>query len=159
MKRYFGHEDWRTCADVTALAPVPPTIPRPNPKPDQNLSRSGSKRTPPITTKFRTRHDSVTVTTCAKPPHDRPITPQTKPPPKPRSKPEPDRNTVSGIDAWSALSVPGHEPHSARGPNNPSKYISNSTTDLVVVIIVVLVLLISTSVVVVSSLLLFSYLQ
>ena len=38
--------------------------------PTKNLPRSGSKRTPPITTKSRTRHDSVTVATCAKPPHD-----------------------------------------------------------------------------------------
>ena len=50
--------------------------------------------------------------------------------PKLRSKPEPDIYTVSGTSAWSALSVTGHEPHSARGPNNPRKYITGSTTDL-----------------------------
>ena len=128
MKRYFGHEDRRTCADFTALAPVPPTIHRPNPKPDPNLPRCGSKRTP-ITTKFHTRHASVAVATCAKPLHDRPSTPQTKAPQTPietrtRSK------YVSGTGAWSALSVTGHEPHSAHGPSNANRYISGSTTDL-----------------------------
>ena len=81
MKRYFGHENWRTCADFTALVPVPPTIPQPSPKPDQNLPRSCSKRTPPITT------------TCAKPPHDRPSTPQAK-------CVNLGRNEMSGRELW-----------------------------------------------------------
>ena len=47
-------------------APVPLKIFRSNSKFDQNLQCSGLKCTPPITTKFCTRHDSVTVVTHAK---------------------------------------------------------------------------------------------
>ena len=76
---------WLTCADFTALVPVPPTIPRSNPKLDQNLPRSGSKRIPSITTKFRTHSDSVTFALCANHPtigwaHSKP------------KHPNPDRN-------------------------------------------------------------------
>ena len=51
-----------------ALAPVPLTIFRSNSKFDQNLQCSGLKCTLLITIimKFCTRHDSVTVVTCAK---------------------------------------------------------------------------------------------
>ena len=48
------------------LAPVPLTIFRSNSKFDQNLQCCSSKCHLPITTKFCTRHDSVTVVTCAK---------------------------------------------------------------------------------------------
>ena len=48
------------------LATVPLTIFRSNSKFDQILQCSGLKCTLPITTKFCTRHDSVTVVTCAK---------------------------------------------------------------------------------------------
>ena len=52
--------------DLVVLAPVPLTIFRSNSKFDQNLLCSGLKCTLPITTEFCTRHDSVTVVTCAK---------------------------------------------------------------------------------------------
>ena len=48
------------------LAPVPLTILRSNSKSDQNMQHSSSIYTLPITTKFCTRHDSVTVVTWAK---------------------------------------------------------------------------------------------
>ena len=48
------------------FAPVPLTIFRSNSKFDQNLQYSSLKCTLPTTTKFCTRHDSVTVVTCAK---------------------------------------------------------------------------------------------
>ena len=47
-------------------APVPLTVFRSNSQFDQILQSFGLKRTLPITTKFCTRHDSVTVVTCAK---------------------------------------------------------------------------------------------
>ena len=50
----------------THQAPVPLTIFRPNSKFDQNLQCSSLKCILPTTTKFCTRHDSVTVVTCAK---------------------------------------------------------------------------------------------
>ena len=50
----------------TDLLPVPLTIFRSNLKFDQTLQCSGFKCTLLITTKFCTRHDSVTVVTCAK---------------------------------------------------------------------------------------------
>ena len=50
----------------TILAPVSLTIFRSNSKFDQNLQCSSLKCTLPTTTKFCTRHDSVTVVTCAK---------------------------------------------------------------------------------------------
>ena len=46
-------------------APVPLTIFRSNSKFDQNLQCSSLKCTLPTTTKFCTRHHSVTVVTCA----------------------------------------------------------------------------------------------
>ena len=55
-----------TNAYVCHQAPVPLTIFRSNSKFDQNLPCSGFKCTRPITTTFCTRHDSVTVVTCAK---------------------------------------------------------------------------------------------
>ena len=48
------------------LAPVPLSIFRSNSKFDENSERSSVKYTRPITTIFCTRHDSVTVVTCAK---------------------------------------------------------------------------------------------
>ena len=48
------------------MAPVPLTIFRSNSKLDQNLECSSLKCTQPITTKFYTHHDNVTVVTCAK---------------------------------------------------------------------------------------------
>ena len=51
------------CSD---LAPVPLSIFRSNLKFDENSKHSSVKCTWPITTKFCTRHDSVTVVTCAK---------------------------------------------------------------------------------------------
>ena len=48
------------------LAPVPLTIFRSNSKFDQILQYSSLKCILPITTKFCTRHDSVTVVKCAK---------------------------------------------------------------------------------------------
>ena len=48
------------------LAPIPLTIFRSNSKLYQNLKSCGWKCNLPITTTFRTRHDSVTVVTCAK---------------------------------------------------------------------------------------------
>ena len=47
------------------LAPVPLTIFRSNLNFDQNLECSSLKYALPITTKFCTRHDSVTAVTCA----------------------------------------------------------------------------------------------
>ena len=47
-------------------APVPLTVFRSNLTFDQNLECSSLKYVLPITTKFCTRHDSVTVVTCAK---------------------------------------------------------------------------------------------
>ena len=47
-------------------APIPLTIFRSNSKCDQNLASSSLKHAKPITTKFCTRHDSLTVVTCAK---------------------------------------------------------------------------------------------
>ena len=49
-----------------ALAPVPLSIFRSNSKFDENSKHSSVKYTRPITTIFCTRHDSVTVVTCAK---------------------------------------------------------------------------------------------
>ena len=51
---------------VGDLAPVSPTIFRSNSKFDQNWERSSLKYAQPITTKFCSRHDSVTVVMCAK---------------------------------------------------------------------------------------------
>ena len=48
------------------LAPVPLSIFRSNSKFDENSKHSSVKYTWPITTIFCTRHDSVTVVTCAK---------------------------------------------------------------------------------------------
>ena len=48
------------------LAPVPLSIFRSNSKFDENSKHSSVKYTRPITTIFCTRHDSVTVVTCAK---------------------------------------------------------------------------------------------
>ena len=53
-------------AGTAILAPVPLTIFRSNSKFDQKLQCSSLKCTLPTTTKFCTRHDSVTVVTCAK---------------------------------------------------------------------------------------------
>ena len=50
----------------TSLAPVPLSIFRSNSKFDENSERSSFKYIRPITTIFCTRHDSVTVVTCAK---------------------------------------------------------------------------------------------
>ena len=50
----------------TDLAPVPLSIFRSNSKFDENSERSSFEYTRPITTIFCTRHDSVTVVTCAK---------------------------------------------------------------------------------------------
>ena len=47
-------------------APVPLSIFRSNSKFDENSKHSSVKYTRPITTIFCTRHDSVTVVTCAK---------------------------------------------------------------------------------------------
>ena len=55
-----------SCIRYCSQAPVPLTIFRSNSKFDQNLKCPGLKYTLPITTKFCTRHDSVTVVTCAK---------------------------------------------------------------------------------------------
>ena len=57
-----------TCLTVPAggLAPVPLNIFRSNSKFDENSERSSFKYTRPITTIFCTRHDSITVVTCAK---------------------------------------------------------------------------------------------
>ena len=49
-----------------ALAPVPLSIFQSNSKFDENSKHSSVKYTRPITTIFCTRHDSVTVVTCAK---------------------------------------------------------------------------------------------
>ena len=54
---------WHTRPD---LAPVPLSIFRSNSKFDENSKHSSVKYTLPITTIFCTRHDSVTVVTCAK---------------------------------------------------------------------------------------------
>ena len=59
MRGLLPHVNW-------VLAPVPLTIFRSNSNYGQNLLCSGLKCTPPIKTKFFTRHDSVTVVTCAK---------------------------------------------------------------------------------------------
>ena len=48
------------------LAPVPLSIFRSNSKFDENSKHSSVQYTRPITTIFCTRHDSVTVVTCAK---------------------------------------------------------------------------------------------
>ena len=50
----------------TCHAPVPLSIFRSNSKFDENSKHSSVKYTRPITTIFCTRHDSVTVVTCAK---------------------------------------------------------------------------------------------
>ena len=55
---------WHGTASV--LAPVPLSIFRSNSKFDENSERSSFEYTRPITTIFCTRHDSVTVVTCAK---------------------------------------------------------------------------------------------
>ena len=55
-------------------APVPLTAFRSNSKFDENSKHSSVKYTRPITTIFCTRHDSVTVVTCAKYRCDRPRT-------------------------------------------------------------------------------------
>ena len=52
--------------NLSHQAPVPLTIFRSNSKFHQNLQYSSLKCTLPTTTKFCTRHDSVTVVTCAK---------------------------------------------------------------------------------------------
>ena len=52
--------------DFFLLAPVPLSIFRSNSKFDENSKHPGVKYTRPITTIFCTRHDSVTVVTCAK---------------------------------------------------------------------------------------------
>ena len=51
---------------ISKQPPVLPTIFRLNSKFDQNMQGSGLKCTPPVTTKFCTRHDFVTVVTCGK---------------------------------------------------------------------------------------------
>ena len=53
-------------SSLKAQAPVPLTVFRSNLTFDQNLECSSLKCVLPITTKFCTRHDSVTVVTCAK---------------------------------------------------------------------------------------------
>ena len=53
-------------APLPVLAPVPLSIFRSNSKFDENSKHSSIKYTRPITTIFCTRHDSVTVVTCAK---------------------------------------------------------------------------------------------
>ena len=53
------------------LAPVPPSIFRSNSKFDENSKHCSVKCTRPITTIFCTRHNSVTVVTCAKYRYDR----------------------------------------------------------------------------------------
>ena len=74
----FAPSQWETallCNDVSyclgaslesALAPVPLSIFRSNSKFDENSKHYSVKYTSPITTIFCTRHDSVTVVTCAK---------------------------------------------------------------------------------------------
>ena len=52
--------------DDISQAPVPLSIFRSNSKFDENSKHSSVKYTRPITTIFCTRHDSVTVVTCAK---------------------------------------------------------------------------------------------
>ena len=52
--------------DMMDQAPVPLSIFRSNSKFDENSKHSSVKYTRPITTIFCTRHDSVTVVTCAK---------------------------------------------------------------------------------------------
>ena len=59
---FIGFVDAPCCSD---LAPVPLSIFRPNSKFDENSKHSSVKYTRPITTIFCTRHDSVTVVTCA----------------------------------------------------------------------------------------------
>ena len=62
---------WLILCNHSDQAPVPLTIFRSNSKFDQNLQYSSLKCTLPTTTKFCTRHDSVTVVTCAKFRYDR----------------------------------------------------------------------------------------
>ena len=57
---------WFVGQQSQGQAPVPLTIFRSNSKFDQNLQCSSLKCTHPTTTKICTRHDSVTVVTCAK---------------------------------------------------------------------------------------------
>ena len=57
---------WHVLCLVVSLAPVPLSIFRSNSKFDENSKHSSVKYTRPIITIFCTRHDSVTVVTCAK---------------------------------------------------------------------------------------------
>ena len=56
---------WHLC-HMMHQAPVPLSIFRSNSKFDENSKHSSVKYTRPVTTIFCTRHDSVTVVTCAK---------------------------------------------------------------------------------------------
>ena len=58
--------DTGTIKQLPYHAPVPLSIFRSNSKFDENSERSSFEYTRPITTIFCTRHDSVTVVTCAK---------------------------------------------------------------------------------------------
>ena len=65
--RAFKHVSGQCSNTVSGfLAPVPLSIFRSNSKFDENSKHSSVKYTRPITTIFCTRHDSVTVVTCAK---------------------------------------------------------------------------------------------
>ena len=55
----------RSCP-LSAVASAPQTVFRSISKFHQNLQCSGLKFTEPITTTFRTRHDSITIATCVK---------------------------------------------------------------------------------------------
>ena len=63
---------WAVGRLLQDLAPVPLSIFRSNSKFDENSECSSFKYIRPITTIFCTRHDSVTVVTCAKHRCDRP---------------------------------------------------------------------------------------
>ena len=77
LEHCFNH--WRVIMVVAGgLAPVPLSIFRSNSKFDENSKHSSVKYTRPITTIFCTRHDSVTVVTCAKYRCDRPSTFETR---------------------------------------------------------------------------------
>ena len=78
-------------------APVPLSIFRSNSKFDENSKHSSVKYTRPITTIFCTRHDSVTVVTCAKYRCDRSNIFETR---AFWSFIEFDRNMLSGTGAW-----------------------------------------------------------
>ena len=60
-KHTYGQQFYR----LRHQAPVPLSIFRSNSKFDENSKHSSVKYTRPITTMFCTRHDSVTVVTCA----------------------------------------------------------------------------------------------